>query len=148
MPYYFFNITNMDRPINELTKPEVSIREEELASAGFINSGKTKFKSILQDFSNQLFYKAVRYGDAEKGELEREITQEHVYSASYNIFRKYGRKDKSIWAILGQIGEYLFTGLAGVGGGRIETTWGVLMFGVSLAIAIILIVIRLTTSKD
>jgi hypothetical protein len=47
------------------------------------------------------------------------------------------------------VGEYLFTGMAGIGGGNLKEQWGIITFGIGLCIAVILIVIRLTNdTKD
>jgi len=135
--------------IDNLSKPEVEIPEVDLAEAGFTNSGKTKFKETIQDFSNQIFEKAVRYGDAEKGDgLQREITHDHITAASSTISRTFGKKQKSSWLVASQVGEYLCTGVAGVGGGNLKEQWGIITFGIGLGIAVILIVVRLTNSKE
>jgi hypothetical protein len=140
----------MSNAIDNLTKPAVSITDNDLDNAGFTNSGKTKFKETVQDFSNQIFEKSVRYGDAEKGDgLEREITHDHITTASFNLSKTFGKKNKSNWLIAAQVGEYIFTGVAGVGGGNLKDQWGVITFGLGLGLAVILIVVRLTNnSKD
>ncbi|MCW0387315.1 hypothetical protein NB722_001854 [Xanthomonas sacchari] len=46
-----------------------------------------------------------------------------------------------------QIGEYVCAALAGVGGGKLEHTWGVLIFGLSLTLGVILFVIRNQRSR-
>lgn len=128
----------------------MSIPDQELDDSGFTNSGKIKFKETIQDFSDQIFDKSVRYGDAEKGDgLEREITHDHVTSASYITSKTFGKRGRSNWSIAGQVGEYLFTGLAGIGGGNLKEQWGTILFGVCLGLAVILIVVRLmNTTKD
>ena len=90
----------MSNAIDNLTKPAVSITDNDLDNAGFTNSGKTKFKETVQDFSNQIFEKSVRYGDAEKGDgLEREITHDHITTASFNLSKTFGKKNKGIYFI-------------------------------------------------
>jgi hypothetical protein len=140
----------MNNSIDNLTKPTITVQEHELDDSGFTNSGKTKFKETIQDFCNQIFDKSVRYGDAEKGDgLGREITHDHVTAASYNTNKTFGKKSKNNWTIAGQVGEYIFTGLAGIGGGNLKEQWGTITFGICLGLAVILIVVRLTnTSKD
>jgi hypothetical protein len=139
----------MSNTIDNLANPVVSVTDTDLDTAGFTNSGKTKFKETVQDFSNQVFEKSVRYGDAEKGDgLQREITHDHITAASFNISKTFGKRNKSNWLILAQVGEYLFTGVAGVGGGNLKEQWGVITFGLGLGLAVILIVVRLTNSKD
>lgn len=140
----------MSNSIDTLNKPTISIQDSELDDSGFTNSGKAKFKETIQDFSDQIFDKSVRYGDAEKGNgLDREITHDHVSTASYNTSKTFGKKVKNGWSIAGQVGEYVFTGLAGIGGGNLKDQWGIITFGVCLGLAVILIVVRLTnTTKD
>lgn len=140
----------MSNTIDNLAKPTISVTDNVLDSAGFTNSGKTKFKETIQDFSNQVFEKSVRYGDAEKGDgLQREITHDHIKTASFNISKTFSKKNKSNWLIAAQVGEYIFTGVAGVGGGNLKEQWGIITFGLGLGFAVILIVVRLTNnSKD
>lgn len=139
----------MSNQIDSLVKPVVNVTDIDLDGAGFTNSGKAKFRETLQDFSNQVFEKSVRYGDAEKGDgLPREITHDHITSASFNISKTFGKKHKSSWLIAAQIAEYIFTGVAGVGGGNLKEPWGIVTFGLGLGLAVILIVVRLNNSKD
>lgn len=135
--------------IDDLTKPIINITDTYLNNAGFTNSGKIKFKETIQDFSNQVFEKSIRYGDAEKGDgLQREVTHDHIKSASFNISKIFGKKTNSGWSIAAQIGEYIFTGIAGVGGGNLKDQWGIITFGLGLGLAVILIVIRLINAKE
>jgi len=140
----------MSNNIDNLIKPTITTTDIDLENAGFTNSGKTKFKETIQDFSNQVFEKSVRYGDAEKGDgLEREITHDHVTTASLNISKTFNKKNKSNGLIAIQVAEYIFTGVAGIGGGNLKEQWGIITFGLGLGLAVILIVVRLTsTSKD
>lgn len=76
-----------------------------------------------------------------------EITHEHVRNGAFSIARTFGKPQKSKWLIASQIGEYVFTALAGVGGGHLDKKEGVLALFIGGSLAVILLVVRLTQSK-
>jgi len=135
--------------IERLVPPLITFIDNDLDTAGFVDSGNTQFKSTVQDYSNRLFVRSVRYGDAQKGDgLPREITHDNVNAASLAMARSFGKPEKSAWLIVCQIFEYIFTGSAGIGAGNLSETWGIVAFGLSLGLTVILMVVRMVNSKN
>lgn len=121
---------------------------QELVQSGFTESGKARYTQTVEDYAEALYAKASSYGIADKArDLPLEITHEHVRQGAYSMASSYGKDRSSRWTLASHIGEYAFTAIAGVGGGHISEGWGMITFGVSLAIAVILIVFRLSKSK-
>ena len=128
---------------------EVSLSEEQLRAAGFTESGTPRFIDTVKEYSNVLFARAIHYGDVDKApNLLREITHEHVRAAAASMAKSFGKTAKSKWTTLGQIGEYIFTAIAGVGGGHLDNQYGIAAFGLGLSGAVILVVIRITNNKS
>lgn len=129
-------------------KPKVSI-DKELTRDGFTNSGQKKFQDTIQDFSDQVYDKAVAYAELSKASgLSREVTHEHIKDAAIKTTRNFGKKEKSNWSYIGHVFEYVFTALSGLGAGYIKESWGVLIFGISISLAVVLIIVRLINEKD
>ena len=121
--------------------------DQELEQAGFTNSGKTRYQTTTNEFCDTLFVKAVALGERDKAlNAPREITHEHVRDAAQAIATTH--KDNStkvqIWC---QVGEYVFTAAAGVGAAQLEHTWGIALFGISVAVGVVLFVIRNTQRR-
>ena len=57
------------------------------------------------------------------------------------------RKSPPKWLIPANVGEYLATAVAGVGGGHLDKPWGIAAFGIGISIAVILVVVRLTIGR-
>lgn len=137
----------MNTPLKKLQKPKIELDMSVLEDAGFSESGKLKFCAILQEVSNQLFSKAVKYGDAEKNEWGREITIERVEAASQSVFSRYNYREKSKYSIIIQIAECVCAAFVGVGGGHLTETWGIILFALALAVTVILVVVRMLNEK-
>ena len=136
----------MRKQISDLTKPEPEIPDASLDEAGFINSGKSKFKSMVKAFSDELFVKSIHLCDAGNFEGDREITQEHVSKATHMIYGRYDDKPSKTDIII-HIGELISSAGVGVGGSFIKTGWGVLLFGIFLALLVILYVSKNSIKK-
>lgn len=54
----------MNKSAEKLIKPNVIIEDQNLNAAGFIQSGKLRFKEVVFAFSDDLFLKSVKYSDA------------------------------------------------------------------------------------
>lgn len=122
--------------------------QEELSDRGFTESGKSRYKQTVEDYAEALFIKASSYGKADQAkDLPLEITHEHVRQGAHSLASSYGKERSSKWTIAANIGEYVFIAVAGIGGGNISEGWGQITFGVSLSVAVILIVFRLSRSK-
>lgn len=131
----------MSKSPKELEKPQPIIEEKILTDAGFINSGRSKYKEMVRAFSEELFEKSVLVCEANNHEVEREVTGEHVNRATHIIYGKTIDKPNK-WSVLIQIVELILTAFAGVGGSNLEKTWGAITFGACLALAVMSFVIR------
>jgi len=119
--------------------------EQQLEEAGFTESGRSRYLKTVQDYSDEVFNRSVKYGELDKDQSSNlEVTHEHVRESAHSIARSYGKERPTGWAVFGQIGEYVFTAVAGIGGGNLSTSWGTPVFGLSLALAVILIAVRLS----
>jgi hypothetical protein len=122
--------------------PTVTILDTELRQAGFTDeTGIPRFKDTVQAYSNDLFERSINYGTAARSpNLPLEVTHEHVRQAASYISVKI---PKSKWLIPTQAGEYLCIIVAGVGGGNLDKTWGILALVVGLALAVTLFALRI-----
>jgi hypothetical protein len=122
---------------------------QELEQAGFTAGGVKRYQRAVTDYSKALYDRAMVLAEAQKDPgANIEVTLEHVRDAAKYLNATYGREEPSRSAVLMQVGEYFFTALVGVGGGNLKQTWGILTFGLSIAIGVILFVIRNTKFKS
>lgn len=116
--------------------------DQELKDAGFTESGLTRYKASTTAYCDDLFSKAMAIGERDRAEDgPREITHEHVRSAAVFLSVRGNNKEDSTQKLC-QVGEYVCAAAAGVGGGKLDQSWGVILFGLSLTIGVILFVIR------
>lgn len=121
--------------------------DQELKDAGFTDSGTTRYRATAKGYCDELFTKAVALGDRDKAtDTPREVTHEHVRDAASELAQR-GRDNQTPSQVWCQVGEYVFTAAAGVGAGKLDQSWGVMLFGVSVALGVILFVIRNTRKK-
>jgi hypothetical protein len=121
--------------------------DAELIAAGFTDSGITRYRNTANGFCDELFIKAVALGDRDKAvDAPREVTHEHVRDAAAKLAER-GRKGQSSLQIWCQIGEYVFTATAGVGAAKLDQSWGIILFGGSVALGVILFVVRNTQKR-
>lgn len=117
--------------------------DTELEQDGFTQSGRQRYSQTVGDFSDTLHQKAVLYADADKAPgMNREVTHDHVRSAAHAIATVGPRSPHSKSSVVCQVGEYVFTAMAGVGGGQLGQQWGIICFGAGLTAAVVLFVIR------
>lgn len=122
-------------------------KDLELKSAGFTDSGAKRYDAATKAYCDELFAKAVAMGDRDKApDTAREVTHEHVRGAAA-ILAVRGQDEHTGWQIFSQAGEYICAALAGVGGGKLEHTWGIILFGISLTVGVVLFVTRITRSR-
>ena len=114
------------KAVENLEKETSSVAIEQLEEAGFIASGKKKYESIVQGFSDELFIKSILYCDAASGGYEREVSAENVKSAMRKIYSTPINKHKKISFFL-QIIEYGSSVGIGIGGSNLKETWGVIV---------------------
>lgn len=116
--------------------------DQELKTAGFTDSGLNRYKKTVEDYCEEVYVKAVALGDRDKASNSpREVTHEHVRDAASDLQRR-GRESKTPTQVWCQIGEYVCAATAGVGAGKLETTWGIALFGLSLTIGVVLFIVR------
>lgn len=122
--------------------------ENELRDAGFTQSGRARYSATVKDYSETLFAKSTSFGEVDRAEgISREVTHEHVRSATHSIAATFGAPQRSKLAVFLQILEYLFTAAAGVGGGNIKTDWGVVVFVLGVALGVVCFVTRSLKEK-
>lgn len=116
--------------------------DSELKAAGFTDSGLGRFKKTVEDYCEELYKKAVALGDRDKAnDAPREVTHEHVREAASDLQRR-GRELKTPAQVWCQAGEYICAATAGIGAGKLDTQWGIALFGISLTIGVVLFIIR------
>ena len=111
--------------VDNLDKPKITVGFEQLEVAGFIASGKNRYQSAVQGFSDELFRKSILYCDAASGGCEREVSSDNVTSAMRKIYSTPIVRHKKSTVIL-QILEYMLSVGIGVGASNIKDTWGVI----------------------
>lgn len=122
--------------------------DDELKNDGLTSSGLKRYKDAVIDFEKTLLEKAIVFAQADKAtDANIEVTHDHVRSGAMAMAASLGKEKPSPWAIPIQIGEYLFTASAGVGGGSLKEPWGTPLFVISVALAVILFVVRSTRVK-
>lgn len=129
--------------------PKVTIEVDQavLAAAGFTESGKRKFTETIQDYGESLFERSRARGEADSAKgMAPEVTHEHVRSAAHSL-ASYSLPVKSKLMIASQALEYVATAVAGVGGGHLDKKEGILAFALGSAIAVLLVVARLTQGR-
>jgi hypothetical protein len=129
-------------------QPVATIDEQQLRAAGFTESGLRHFGETVRDYAAELMQKAVHLGEADKAPaMLAEVTHEHVRASAHSIARSYGTPPRRKWLVVSQVGEYVSTAIAGVGGGHLEKQGGILAFALGVSVAVILVVVRLTHAK-
>lgn len=126
----------------------VDIKATELKAKGFTDSGVKQFSTTIGDYASTLLNRALNLGEADKApNMPAEIGHEHVRAAAFSIARSFGTPSRSGWSIAGQVGEYLATAVAGIGGGHLDKKEGIVAFGLGVSVAVILVVVRLALGK-
>lgn len=116
--------------------------DQELQTGGFTESGAKRYRATATAYCEELFSRAVTLGESDKAaDAPREVTHDHVRSAAAALGLK-GQDKFSGTQVWCQVGEYVCAAAAGVGGGKLEQSWGVLLFGISLALGVVLFVTR------
>jgi hypothetical protein len=121
--------------------------EAELKTAGFTDSGITRYRNATVAYCNDLFAKSVALGDRDKADdAPREVTHELVRAAASEIARR-GQNPHSTLQIRCQIGEILCAAGVGAGASNLDEKWGTTVFVVSIGLGVVLFVIRMTQSR-
>lgn len=122
-------------------KIRISIEDRDLDGAGFTNSGKSRYKDGIKDYSTVIFEKAIKFANVNKRRgMEREVTHDYVREAIKNYHPK---EPKPFWFYITVPLEYIAMALTGLGAGNISVHWGQLLFGISLVVGFLLIFIRI-----
>lgn len=126
----------------------ILVKKDCLWQDWFTNSWEKQFIKTIEDFTSQLFTKSVFYADSVKDvNSTREVTHEQVKQASEIITRSFNKNQKTKLQIIWQISEYILTGIAGIWWWNLDKQWGILALVISMALAVILISYRLSTSN-
>jgi hypothetical protein len=121
--------------------------DDDLKKAGFTESGAKRYAAAETAYCDELFAKSIALGDRDKApDTAREVTHDHVRSAAA-VLAVRGQEGQSTLQVWCQVGEYVCAAFAGVGGGKLDKTWGVVIFGLSLTVGVVLFVIRNTRSR-
>ena len=127
----------------------VEIKLAELKTKGFTDSGVAQFSKTVVEYASAVLDRAVSFGEAAKAPgMSPEIGHDQVKGATVSIAKSFGTPVRSGWSIAGQVGEYLATAVAGVGGGHLDKKEGIIAFGLGVSIAVVLVVARLTIGKQ
>lgn len=122
--------------------------QQDLQNAGFTPAGIKRYEDTITAYGETLLKKSVAQGNLDKADdSPLEITHEHVRAAAHNIVSTFGKEKPSPLTIPIQIGEYLLTAGAGVGGGALKEKWGLPVLVICLAFAVVLFVVRNTALK-
>lgn len=139
----------MTRRSRSCPTPVISVSLSELEETGFTPSGKRQFQDTLQDYGRELFDKSVRYGEMDKAPNSPcEITHDHVRASAYTMAKSFGLPVTPHWQIYAQVGEYLCAAIAGAGAGHLDKPLGILIFGISLTLGVVLFVLRSVRSQE
>ncbi|MBK8595322.1 MAG: hypothetical protein IPN83_06980 [Holophagales bacterium] len=128
--------------------PLCTLDPARLKADGFTESGSKHFCETVEDYAERLHERATHLGDVDKApKMTREITHEHVRASSHSIARSFGSPPRSGWLVAAQVGEYIATATAGVGGGHLDKQGGIIAFGLGVSVAVVLVVTRLMNGK-
>lgn len=117
--------------------------DNELHASGFTPSGAKRFLETITAYGDILFDTSIALASAHKArDSSLEVTHENVRAAAHHITTTYGKEKPPGWIVPAQIGEYVCTATAGIGAGNIGDSWGIFVFGVSVAVALVLFVLR------
>lgn len=123
--------------------------DSELSEIGFTQSGLKRYKDAVADFESTLLTKAVAYAQLDKAPNNAvEVTHDHVRAGAHSMAGSLGKKPQSPWLVPVQIGEYLGTLVAGIGGGNLASSWGTPTFIGAAAAVVMLFVVRHTRLKQ
>jgi len=116
----------------------------------FTRGGADQFKRTVSDYVDLLFRKARNYGELKRGNNNTtlEINEENVRSAAHYIAASFSAPEIPKWMTYVQVGEYVGVAIAGAGAGHLDNWLGIASFGIGLSAAVVLVVIRLTHSKE
>ena len=121
--------------------------EQELRAAHFTESGVQRFLVTERAYADELFKKAGLLGEADKGtDTPLEITHDHVRRAALALGMR--RERTSGWFIACQVAEYVCAAGAGVGSNYLNTQSGIILFGGSLVVGVILFIVRMTWDRN
>jgi hypothetical protein len=124
------------------------MNENDLTSAGYTDSGRKRYLQTVESYTTTLHEKALKFAEADKAaDASVEVTHDHVRQAAHNIAGSFGADKPSRMSIPCQVGEYLCTAAAGVGGGSLSSGWGTPTLVISIAVGVILFVYRQTSLK-
>ncbi len=121
--------------------------DQELSQAGFTPSGLQRYQRTTSEYSEELYSRAIKLGDYDKApDAQREVTHDHVRSAAESLTRR--SREPTGWERFCHISEYVCTLGAGIGGGKLDQTWGVALCIAATAIGLLLIFNRISNAHQ
>lgn len=115
---------------------------EDLKAAGFTESGIKRYQDTAQDFCLSIFNRSVALGESDKAaDAPREVTHEHVRNAAIQM-ASIGHNGETPADIAQQVLEFVCVAFVGLGAGKLDKQWGIFLFSLCLAGAVISFVIR------
>jgi len=134
--------------------PSITVDIEKLKAAGFVDSGTGHFIRAVSEYAQELFRRSVTYADFDRRDTGiTEVTFTHVRRAAEHLAVRARPSSWPKLRVTGQVFEYVLTASTAICARQMfQTTlnaWWVVGFGLSLAVGLLLLVIRLTTNmKD
>jgi hypothetical protein len=122
--------------------------EENLRKLNFSETGIKRFIDTINEFEDELLNKSINIGKtSQEKDMPLEITGVNVRNAVMYI--KYNLKCQKtpLLFIFFNILEYVFTALATFGLAKFDKKYGIILFVLATAIAVILITIRLVNDR-
>jgi len=130
----------------------IEIKTDVLRAAGFTESGTKRYRDTIIDYSNLLFEKSKKIGEARKAsDSNVEINYENVQDASRIIMSHFGNEPIPKWKLWAQAGEYLLTAACGYLGSQATQkdapAYFTLLFVISAVFGVGLFIARRTSKK-
>lgn len=92
----------------------VKIDKQKLIASGFTDSGVKRYENTVTEYSDILFEKSKKFGEARKAsDSAVEINYENVQGAVKVISANFGNEEIPKWKLWAQAGEYLITATCG-----------------------------------
>lgn len=119
-----------------------------LESNKYSETGIQRFKKTSFDFQETLNEKSIEFAKAHKDkDMPLEVTCDHVRLAIQKIYNEKTNKSLPPGIIVCNVFEYILTGAAGIGGGNLTTSWGVILLSICAPLVVLLIIIRLVIMR-
>jgi hypothetical protein len=130
----------------------IQIDKQKLIETGFTESGVKRYENTISEYSDLLFEKSKKFGEARKAnDSDVEINYENVQGAVKVISASFGDDKIPNWKLWVQAGEYLITAAWGYLGTKATATDAPSHFTILFVIAAVIgvgLFIARRTSKN